>query len=97
MDQSPHATAALAAPVVLAERAEIAVPAAPVAVALLDRAAPVVWVLRAPAALVASVVSAAPAGMRVVFLMARLVGMPEQVALVAWAELRARWARTLRP
>jgi hypothetical protein len=88
--------AALAAPVALAERAEIAVPAAPVAVALLDRAAPVVLALRAPAALVASVVSAAPAGMRVVFLMARLVGMPEQVAPVESAELRARLAPTRR-
>jgi len=96
MEQSPHATAALAAPVVLAERAEIAVPAAPVAVALLDRAAPVVLVLRAPAALAASGAWVEPDGMRVVSAMAPLVAMRALVALVAWAELRARRARTPR-
>ena len=89
--------AALAAPVVLAERAAIAAPVARAAVVAPGPALAVVLALRAPAALVASVVSAAPAGMRVVFLMARLVGMPEQVALVESAELRARRARTLRP
>ena len=88
--------AALAAPVALAERAEIAVPAAPVAVALLDRAAPVVWVLRAPAALAASVAWAELDGMRVVSAMAPLVVMRALAAPVESAELRARLAPTRR-
>jgi len=97
MGQSPHATAALAAPVVLAERAVIAARAAPVALGQPGRVALVALVLRAPEAQVASGARVEPDGMRVVSPMARLVVMRAPVALVAWAELRARLAPTLRP
>jgi len=90
------ARVALRAPVVLAERAVIAASAARAAPERLDRAAPVALVLRAAAALAASVAWAEPDGMRVVSAMAPLVGMRAPVALVAWAELRARRARTPR-
>jgi hypothetical protein len=91
------AVAALAAPAVLAERAVIAALAAPAAVVVPGRAAPVVWVSRAPAAPAAVAARAAPASMRAFSATARLVGMREQVALVAWAALQARRARTPRP
>ena len=94
MEQSPRATAALAALAAPVERAAIAALAALAAVALPGLAAAVVLAWQALAALVAVAAQAAPAGMRVVSAMARLVGMPEQVALVASAELRARRART---
>ena len=97
MGQSPHATAALAAPVVLAERAVIAARAAPVALGQPGRVALVALVLRAPEAQVASGARVEPDGMRVVSAMAPLVVMRAPVALVAWAELRARRAPTLRP
>jgi hypothetical protein len=89
--------AALAAPVVLAERAEIAVPVARAAVVAPGPALAVVLALRAPAALAASGVWVEPDGMRRVSAMARLVVMRALAAPVAWAELRARRARTLRP
>ena len=78
----------------LAERAAIAALVAPAVVALPDRAALVVLVLRALAARAALAVSAALAGMRVVSQTARLVAMPDKVAVVAWVELRARRAQT---
>jgi hypothetical protein len=87
---------ALAAWAALAERAAIAAPAALAAVALQGRAPVVVLVLRASAALVAVAASAVPASMRAVSAMALLVVMPDKVALVAWAELRARRVRMLR-
>ena len=88
--------AALAAPVVLAERAAIAALVARAALALQGRALVVVLVLRAPAALVASGAWAEPDGMRVVSATAPLVAMRAPVALVAWAALRARRVRMLR-
>jgi hypothetical protein len=94
MEPCSHARAALAVLAVLAEREPIAAPAALVAVALPDRAAPVVLVLRAPAARAAVAALAAPGSMQVVSLMAQLVVMRAPVALVAWAELLARRART---
>ena len=90
------AMVALRAPVVLAERAEIAASAARAAPERLDRAAPVVLVLRAPAALAAVVALAAMGSMRAALATAPLVVMRPPVALVAWAELRARRARTPR-
>jgi len=86
----------LAALAVLAEREPIAAPAALVAVVVQGRAAVVVLVLRAPAARAAVAARAAPGSMQVVSLMGPLVVMPARVALVAWAELQARRARTLR-
>ena len=97
MEHPSHARAALAALVVPAEREPIAALVALVAVALPDRAAPVVLVLRAPAARAAVAARAAPGSMQVVSLMGPLVVMPARVAMVAWAELQARRARTLRP
>ena len=85
--------AALAAPVVLAERAAIAALAARAALGRQGRALVVDWVLRALAALVASGVSAELDGMRVVSPTAPLVVIRALVALVASAELRARRAR----
>jgi hypothetical protein len=80
-----------------AEREPIAAPVAPAAVVVLGRAALVVLVLRAPAALVAVAALAAPGSMQVVSLMGPLVVMPDKVAVVAWVELRARRAQTPRP
>jgi hypothetical protein len=97
MGQSPHATARQAELAARAERVAIAVPVAQAALERLDRVAPVALVLRAPAALAASVAWVEPDGMRVVSPMAPLVVMRAPVALVAWAELRARRARTLQP
>jgi len=97
MEHPSHARAALAALAALAEREPIAAPVAPAAVALPGRAAVVVLVLRAPAARAAVVARAAPAGMRAVSPTAQLVVMRAPVALVAWAELQAHRARTLRP
>jgi hypothetical protein len=86
--------AALAALVALAAMQELA---APVALGQPGLAPVVDLVLRAPAALAASVAWVVPDGMRAVSAMAPLVVMRAPVALVAWAELRARRARTLRP
>jgi hypothetical protein len=88
--------AALAAPAVLAERAAIAALVAPAAVGQPGRAALVVSVLRAPAALVAVVALAVPASMRAASPMVQLVVMPDKAAPVAWAALRAHRAPTQR-
>jgi hypothetical protein len=88
------ALVALAAQVVLAAPAAIAEPAAPAVLVLADPVPAVLLAWRALVALVAVAVSAAPAGMRVVSAMARLVAMPDKVALVAWAALRAHRAAT---
>ncbi len=97
MEHLRHAPAALVALAASAERAAIAVPAVPAAVVLPGRAPVVVLVLRAQAALVAVAALAAPGLMRAASAMARLVGMLEQAALVAWAVLRARRVQTPRP
>jgi hypothetical protein len=88
------AVVALAAPAAPVEQAAIAARVALVAVALPGRAAAVVWAWQAVAALVAVAAQVAPASMRAVSVTARLVGMREQVALVAWVALRAPWAPT---
>ena len=75
-----------------AERAAIAALEALAAVVVPGRAVMVVWAWRALAAVVAMVATAAPAGMRAVSPTDQLVVMPERAALVARAELRARWA-----
>ena len=85
------ASVALAA---LAEREPIAALEALAAVVVLGRAPVVVWVLQVSAARAAVAARAALAGMRAVSPMARLVVMPDKVALVAWAEPLARRART---
>ena len=97
MGQSPHATARQAELAERVERVAIAALAAPVALGQPGLAPVVDLVLRAPAALAASVAWVVPDGMRAVSAMAPLVVMRAPVALVAWAELRARRARTLRP
>jgi hypothetical protein len=86
-------------PVAAADPAELAAMAALVAseaVVVPGRAAAVVLAWRAVAALAAVVARAAPGSMRAASATARLVVMPDLVAPVAWAALRARWARTLR-
>ena len=85
---------ALAAPV---EREPIAALAALAAVVVRGRAVVVVWAWRALAALVAVAARAVPASMRAFSPMARLVVMPDKVAVVALVELRARRARTPQP
>ena len=87
------AWAALAAP---AEREPIAAPAALAAVAVLGRAALVVWGWRASAALVVVAAVAALGSMRAASPTAQLVVVPGLVAPVEWVALRARLARTPR-
>ena len=94
MEHPSRATAARVALAEPAEREPIAVLVALAAVVVLGQAAVVVLVLRALAARAALAVSAALAGMRVVSLTARLVVMPDKVALVVWAGPLARRART---
>ena len=91
------ATAASVALAALAERGPIAAPAALAAAVVPGRVAAVVWAWQPPVAQVAAAARAALAGMRAVSPTAQLVVMPEQVALVAWAELQAHRAPTPRP
>jgi hypothetical protein len=96
MGQPSHVTAASVALAALAGRELIAAPVALVAVAVLGRAALVVLVWQVPAALAALAARAALASMRAASPMALLVVMPARVAMVAWVELLARRAPTLR-
>ncbi len=97
MEHRRRATVDLAALAEPVERAAMLVLAALAAVVVPGRAATVVWVRRASAALVAMAVQAAPGSMRAVSTTVRMVVMPGRAVLVERAALLARLARTRRP
>ena len=96
MEHRCRATANLAALVEPAERAAMLVLAALGAVVVPGRAATVVWVRQASAAMVAVVALAAPAGMQAASATVQRVVMPALVELVERVVQRARLARTRR-